>query len=184
MMFILLCFREKPVGDAEGLVVFETLLTCHLFSGVDGLEFRLLLIPKVANLNHRLIISKLPKPPQDFNFSSIANLHLGPNLFIAQTTAIQLPKQITPRPVNNHPFPIALINGWATTPPTQEKIFLTKLLIATPELFCLGMNSVNMVVESPNTIMEPKPKKKFATMGTIQRRPCCDVQPYQIKPQG
>jgi hypothetical protein len=78
--------------------------------------------------------------PQLFSFLSISILHFGPNLFIAQITENPLIQQITPRPVNSQPSPMALIKGWATTPPTQLKIFRMKLLTATPLLERLGMN--------------------------------------------
>jgi len=87
--------------------------------------------------------------------------HPGPNLRIAHTTAL-LAAAITPSPVNNQPFPIVSSSGCATTPPTQEKIFLTKLFTATPEDAFLGMNSVSMVVTMAKMSMLPTPKKKLA----------------------
>lgn len=69
---------------------------------------------------------------------------------------------MTPRPVNSHPFPIASNNGCATIPPTQLKMFLTKLLVATPAEARFGMNSVNIVVDALKMSMLPIPKKKFA----------------------
>ena len=53
---------------------------------------------------------------------------------------------MTPSPVNSHPFPMALSKGCVTTPNTHEKMFLMKLLTATPDDAFLGINSVNMVV--------------------------------------
>lgn len=88
--------------------------------------------------------------------------HLGPYFLIAQMTTL-LAMAMTPRPVKSQPLPIAEINaersisllksraGYdylrsAVTAPMHEKMFLTKLLTATPEDAFLGMNSVNMVV--------------------------------------
>jgi hypothetical protein len=81
---------------------------------------------------------------------------------IDQTTPGPLTSAITPKPVKSHPFPIASMSGCATTPPTQEKIFLTKLFTATPEEARLGMNSVSMVVAMAKMSMLPTPKKKLA----------------------
>lgn len=80
---------------------------------------------------------------------------------MAQMTAL-LANAMRPRMVKSHPFPIALMMGDVTTPPTQEKILRTKLLTATPEADRLGMNSVSMVVAMLKMSMEPIPKKKPA----------------------
>lgn len=84
--------------------------------------------------------------------------------------AITTPKEqihpIIATAVNNHPFPILTINGSAITPPAHEQTFLTKLLTATPLLLLRGIYSVSMVVETPNIIMLPRPKKKLIRIGT------------------
>jgi hypothetical protein len=51
---------------------------------------------------------------------------------IAQMTEALLNAHI-PRMVNSQPFPIAEISGAPTIPPTQLKMFRTKLFRATPE---------------------------------------------------
>lgn len=61
------------------------------------------------------------------------------------------------RIVKSHPFPMALMIGTATMAPTQEKMFRTKLLTATPLDDFLGMNSVNIVVAIANMSIEPTP---------------------------
>ena len=120
---------------------------------------------------------------QPFKALSICSLHLGPYRLIAHTTN-PLHQAITPKPVNNHPLPIASISGLATIPPTQLKMFLMKLFTATPELLLLGMNSVNIVVDTLKITMEPSPKKKFATAGMAQWRWYLTAQPYQISAAG
>ena len=95
-------------------------------------------------------------------------LHLGPYLLIAQMTTTLLIHAQIPNIVNNHPSPIAEMIGSATIPPTQLNIFLTKLLTATPLLLRFDKNSVSIVVEVAKIIIEPRPKKKLATMGTIK----------------
>jgi hypothetical protein len=102
------------------------------------------------------------KPPQLFIFWSIPTLHLSEKVFIDQITTIPLIKLTKPNIVNSHPLPMAAMIGAATTPPTQEKMFLTKLLTAMPVDACLGINSVSMVVDMAKMIIEPMPKKKFA----------------------
>lgn len=56
-----------------------------------------------------------------------------------------LANAVTPMIVKSQPLPIPAMIGAATTPPTQEKMFLMKLLTATPEDDFLGMNSVNIL---------------------------------------
>ncbi len=92
---------------------------------------------------------------------SMRSLHAGPNLLIAQITAL-LAAASTPMPVNSHPFPIAAMSGSAMIAPTQEQMLRTKLLAATPEEARLGMNSVSMVVAMAKMSMLPTPKKKLA----------------------
>lgn len=57
---------------------------------------------------------------------------------------------------------MAPIIGAATIPPTQEKMFLIKLLTATPEDDLRGMNSVSIVVAIENISIDPHPKKNDA----------------------
>ena len=78
---------------------------------------------------------------------------------MAQTTTL-LEAAITPNPVKSHPFPIAVIRGWAIIPPTQENRFLIKLLTATPDDDFRGMNSVSIVVAIEKMSILPRPKKK------------------------
>lgn len=66
--------------------------------------------------------------------------------------------------VKSQPFPMALMIGAATMDPTQEKMFRTKLLTATPLDDFWGMNSVSMVVAMAKINIDPMPKKKFATI--------------------
>lgn len=87
--------------------------------------------------------------------------YLGPNLLIAQIT-LPLARAITPTPVNSQPSPMEVINGLATTAPTQEKMLRTKLFAATPEEALRGINSVSIVVAMAKISMEPTPKKKLA----------------------
>lgn len=54
--------------------------------------------------------------------------------------------------------------GAATTPPTQEAIFRIKLFRATPVEERLGINSVSIVVAMLKINIDPKPKKKLATI--------------------
>lgn len=77
-------------------------------------------------------------------------------------------KEMTLSPEKSQPFPIATMRGSVTIVPTQEKIFLTKLFNAIPCEDFPGMNSVSIVVTSPNISMLPTPKKKLATMGTAR----------------
>jgi hypothetical protein len=49
------------------------------------------------------------------------------------------------------------MTGAATTAPTQENMFRTKLLTATPFDDCLGMNSVSMVVAMAKMSIDPIP---------------------------
>jgi hypothetical protein len=77
-------------------------------------------------------------------------------------TPAPLIKATNPKIVQTQPFPMASIKGAPTRPPTQEKMFRTKLFTAIPVLAFLGINSVNMVVAIAKTIMAPTPKKKFA----------------------
>ncbi len=80
---------------------------------------------------------------------------------MAQMTTL-LAAAMRPNPVNSQPLPMAFNNGCATTPPTHEKMFRTKLLTATPEEAFFGMNSVSMVVDMLKMSMLPRPKKKLA----------------------
>lgn len=75
---------------------------------------------------------------------------------MAQIT-VQVEKAQIPRMVKSHPFPMALMIGTPTAPPMQEKMFLTKLLTATPEEDLSGMNSVSIVVAIAKISMEPTP---------------------------
>lgn len=61
---------------------------------------------------------------------------------------------------------MASIIGAATTPPTQEAMFLMKLFRATPAEERLGINSVNIVVDMLKINIDPTPKKKLATIYT------------------
>lgn len=54
------------------------------------------------------------------------------------------------------------MKGSAAIAPTQEKMFRTKLLTATPEEARRGMNSVSIVVDMAKISMLPIPKKKLA----------------------
>jgi hypothetical protein len=84
------------------------------------------------------------------------SLHFGPNRLIAQIVRL-LDKAQTPKIVKSHPFPIAFMIGAATTAPTHEKMFRTKLLSATPFDDCLGMNSVSIVVAMAKMSIDPMP---------------------------
>jgi hypothetical protein len=57
-----------------------------------------------------------------------------------------LARHKSPKIVKSQPLPMALIRGSVTAPPTQLKIFRTKLFRATPLLAFRGMNSVSIVV--------------------------------------
>lgn len=92
----------------------------------------------------------------------MSTLHLSENVFIDSITPIPLNIETRPTIVHIHPLPIALIQGAATIPKTQEKIFLTKLLTAMPVDAFRGINSVNMVVDIAKMIIDPKPKKNNA----------------------
>lgn len=96
------------------------------------------------------------------NLASAFCFHRSAKCFIDQMTIGPLANVQMHRMVNNHPFPMASISGSATSDPTQEKMFRTKLLSAMPcDAWC-GMNSVSIVVMAPNTSIVPTPKKKFA----------------------
>jgi hypothetical protein len=92
----------------------------------------------------------------------MSSLHLSEYRFIAQMTANPLNSATNPKKVQTHPLPTAPRIGAATTPPTHENMFLTKLLTAMPVEALRGMNSVSMVVAIPKMIMLPTPKKKLA----------------------
>jgi hypothetical protein len=77
-------------------------------------------------------------------------------------TPTPLINPIRPNIVQSHPLPIVLMSGAATIPPTQEKMFLTKLLTAIPVDAFLDMNSVSIVVAIAKTSIEPTPKKNNA----------------------
>lgn len=94
------------------------------------------------------------------SFSSIVIRHFGPCRLIAQTTKL-LANAIIPRIVKIQPFPMALINGAATILPTHEKIFLIKLLTATPDDDFCGINSVSIVVTIVKMSKDPTPNKKL-----------------------
>ena len=87
---------------------------------------------------------------------SIASLHFGPKRLMAQIVRL-LSNAQTPKIVNNQPLPTAFMIGAATMAPTQEKMFLTKLLTATPFDDCLGMNSVSIVVAMAKISIDPIP---------------------------
>src|SRR5450432_1542017 len=86
-----------------------------------------------------------PSPQYDHALTtrSIFSLHRAPYLLIHHIIN-PLTQVIMPNPVNNHPLPMASMSGLATIPPTQLKIFLTKLLTATPLELYMGINSVNI----------------------------------------
>jgi hypothetical protein len=90
------------------------------------------------------------------NSLSIVVLHFGPNRLIAQIVRL-LDSAHRPKIVKSHPFPIAFMTGAATIAPTQENMFRTKLLTATPLDDCLGMNSVSMVVAMAKMSIDPIP---------------------------
>lgn len=79
-------------------------------------------------------------------FASIPTRHRVPKLFIAQIVTQPHVMQITPKPVNSHPSPMATIRGSATIEATHDNTFRTKLFNAIPWLAFLGMNSVSIVV--------------------------------------
>lgn len=66
---------------------------------------------------------------------------------------------------------MALIAGSAAIVALNTHKFLQKLLIAIPAEPLLGINSVNMVVLTDVMSMDPMPKKKLATIGTIYMTP-------------
>jgi hypothetical protein len=89
-------------------------------------------------------------------------LHFSEYAFMDHMTPIPLMRAKRPMIVHSHPFPMALMRGAAIMPPTQENIFLTKLLTAMPVDALRGINSVNIVVAMANIIIDPTPKKKRA----------------------
>jgi hypothetical protein len=93
---------------------------------------------------------------RQLNSLSIASLHFGPKRLMAQIVRL-LNNAQTPKIVNNQPLPTAFMIGAATMAPTQEKMFRTKLLTATPFDDCLGMNSVSIVVAMAKISIDPIP---------------------------
>ena len=85
----------------------------------------------------------------------------------------------SPSIVNSQPFPMASRRGCATIPPTHEKMFRTKLFVATPDDDFRGINSVSMVVAIPKTSIDPTPKKKFA-MSYVKRQLTCSIVKVRI----
>jgi hypothetical protein len=90
------------------------------------------------------------------NSLSIVSLHFGPKRLMAQIVRL-LNNAQTPKIVNSQPLPTAFMTGAATMAPTQENMFLTKLLTATPLDDCLGMNSVSIVVAMAKISIDPIP---------------------------
>lgn len=79
-----------------------------------------------------------------------------------------LANETIPNMVNVQPLPIALNKGAATILATHEKMFLTKLLTATPEDDFAGINSVNIVVTIVKMRREPTPKRKLPIIWNCQ----------------
>lgn len=91
------------------------------------------LLPWTPNqTNARLI--KMQKPNSSIypNCATIVFLHFPLQILIAASAIHPVTRLQTPIIVINHPFPIALKIGSATTAPVNEKIFLTKLFNAIP----------------------------------------------------
>ena len=93
---------------------------------------------------------------RQLNSLSIVSLHFGPKRLMAQIVRL-LNNAQTPKIVNSQPLPTAFMTGAATMAPTQENMFLTKLLTATPLDDCLGMNSVSIVVATAKISIDPIP---------------------------
>lgn len=93
---------------------------------------------------------------RQLNSLSIVSLHFGPKRLMAQMVRL-LNNAQTPKIVNSQPLPTAFMIGAATMAPTQENMFLTKLLTATPLDDCLGMNSVSIVVAMAKISIDPIP---------------------------
>jgi hypothetical protein len=90
----------------------------------------------------------------------MSTLHFSEYIFIDMMTQTPLTSAMSPIIVHSHPLPRAPIRGAAMIAPTQENMFLTKLLTAIPVDALRDINSVNIVVAMANTIIDPIPKKK------------------------
>src|SRR5271170_7306483 len=103
-----------------------------------------------------LMIFTAARALRQLNSLSIVSLHFGPKRLMAQIVRL-LNNAQTPKIVNSQPLPIAFMTGAAIMAPTQENMFLTKLLTATPLDDCLGMNSVSIVVAMAKISIDPIP---------------------------